>query len=99
MRARFSASVVLLLIVASLVLPLAAVAVEEAPADEPSTTTTFAEGEEPAIVDPALEVEAEEQPWTARFLYPALVATAVLIIAGVMLRYIVRIKGRYRVVE
>ncbi len=65
---------------------------------EDVTTTVDPSAPQPAEPDPAPEEIAIVQPWTARFLIPALVGTALLLIAGVTLYYFIRIKNRYRVV-
>ena len=53
---------------------------------------------EPAVVVPE-EAEAEEEdPWTTRFLAPAVVVICVLAVVGSLAYYVVRIRGRYRVV-
>ena len=54
---------------------------------------------EPAVVLISEDAEADEQPWTARFLIPLLVGSAILIVGGVGLYYLIAIKNRYRVVE
>ena len=54
---------------------------------------------EPAVEVPDAEGEDEEDPWTARFLAPAVVAIAVLTVGASLAYYVVRIRGRYRVVQ
>lgn len=54
---------------------------------------------EPAVEVPEAEGEDEEDPWTARFLAPAVVAIAVLTVGASLAYYVVRIRGRYRVVQ
>ncbi len=41
--------------------------------------------------------EATQDPWTARFLGPAVVVIAVIAIGASLFYYVVRIRGRYRV--
>ncbi len=52
---------------------------------------------EPAVVVPEEEAEEAEDPWTARFLGPAVVVISVVAVVGSVAYYIVRIRGRYRV--
>ena len=53
---------------------------------------------EPAVILPDAAEEEEEDPWTARFLAPAVVVIAVVSLGASVSYYIVRIRGRYRVV-
>jgi membrane protein implicated in regulation of membrane protease activity len=69
-----------------------------------TTETTVAseqifEGEGPAVEAPADEVEVTEQPWTVRFLYPAILAATVLLIVGIAIGYNRNIRKRYQVVS
>ena len=67
-----------------------------------ATTTTvspFPPGGEPAVTVPPVEIKEAVQPWTARFVYPALIGLAIILPLGLLLYYLVRIKGRYRVVS
>jgi hypothetical protein len=98
MRSRFVAFAALIAVLMTLVVPFVALAAEEETGDEATTTSTFVEGEGPAVPIVVEEPEEEEQPWTARFLIPILVLTAILIIAPVTFVYFARIKNRYRVV-
>jgi hypothetical protein len=52
---------------------------------------------EPAVEVPVTAPEATEDPWTARFLGPAVVIIAVVAIGASVAYYVVRIRGRYRV--
>ncbi len=54
---------------------------------------------EPAVVVPEEAEEAEEDPWTARFLGPAVVVIAVVSVGSAASYYLVRVRGRYRVVQ
>lgn len=76
--------------------PAAAIATE---AETESTTTTAADPDAivPAVEVPAVAEEAEEPPWTTRFLAPATLALGVLGVVGAAAYYGVRIVGRYRV--
>jgi len=55
-------------------------------------------GEEPAVVIPPAETEVPEQPWTARFIIPLLVVTAIVLVIGVLIAYNHSIRNRYKVV-
>ena len=53
---------------------------------------------EPAVMVPEAVEEAEEDPWTARFLAPAVAALGAVAVGSAAAYYVVRIRGRYRVV-
>ena len=56
-------------------------------------------GDEPAVV---LETESEEpgeEAWTFRFLVPTLMIGTAVVVAGVVIGYGLRVRGRYRVVQ
>lgn len=75
-----------------------AAAQEEEPADVTGTTaTTFAPGEEPAVVVSDAGAAEDEPAWTFRFLVPTLLALSGLALVAVVVGYGVRVKGRYRV--
>ena len=54
---------------------------------------------EPAVEIPEAAEEDEEDPWTARFLAPAVVVIAAVTVGASLAYYVVRIRGRYRLVE
>ncbi len=92
-----------LAVLAVVVLALPVLATEGTTEEEPVTTTiaqepVFENGE-PAIVVPPAEATEEEQPWTARFIYPTLVLVTVLLIAGLIVGYNRSIRHRYVVVS
>lgn len=100
--------VVLLAIAAAFVFALAgpAYATESTDDSEGGTGTTdttvvsepvFEDGE-PAIVIPPGEIEVEEQPWTARFLYPSIVIGTAILLIGLIFGYNRSIRHRYKVV-
>ena len=67
-----------------------------------TTETTVAEvpiatGEAPAVVIPPPEPAEVEQPWTARFLIPLLVVTAIVLVIGVAIAYNRSVRTRYKV--
>ena len=62
-----------------------------------ATTPSF-EGDPPAVVAPPVVIEVEDQPWTARFIYPTIAAVTVILIIGVAIGYNRRIRKRYQVV-
>ncbi len=68
----------------------------EAETDEAPENTS---GVEPAVEAPPAAEDDEEQPWTARFLAPTLLALGVVITVIATGYYATRIRGRYRVVE
>lgn len=95
----------LVVLSALLMLSIAAPALasgDETAADDTTDTTIavepIAEGEGPAVIIPVPEEDAAEQPWTARFLIPLLVVTAILLIIGVAIAYNRSIQRRYKVV-
>jgi hypothetical protein len=55
--------------------------------------------DQPAVVIPAPELEEPEQPWTARFLIPLLVVTAIVLIIAVPIVYNHSVRHRYKVVS
>jgi len=73
-----------------------------APLSVVNPTPAMAEPEviaaEPAVVIPEAAEEESEDPWTARFLAPAAVVIAVITVGAAVSYYVVRIRGRYRVV-
>jgi hypothetical protein len=71
--------------------------------EEETTETTVApqpifENGEPAIVVPPVEEEPEEQPWTSRYLYPAIVIMTVLLLVFLVIWYNRNIRHKYDVV-
>ena len=91
---------VLLLAVAA---PATAAEHGEEEAAETTETTVAAvpinAGEEPAVVIPLPEIEEPDQPWTARFLIPLLVVTAIVLVIGVAIAYNHSVRHRYEVVS
>lgn len=51
----------------------------------------------PAVEAPAPVPPDTEQPWTARFLAPAIVVLGVAVVVAAGAYYIVKVRGRYRV--
>ena len=84
------------LAVVLLFLPGPVAIVAQSPAMAAPAETVAAE---PAVILPEEEAEDEEDPWTARFLAPAVVVIAVVAIGASLSYYVVRIRGRYRVAE
>jgi hypothetical protein len=69
---------------------------------EAETETTEAPAVESGVV-PAVEAPdagegEEEQPWTARFLAPAVLTIGIVAIVVSAIAYATRVRGRYRVV-
>lgn len=75
--------------------PLAVVGTPAAYADAAAATVLA----QPAVEVPEEAEAEEEQPWTIRFLAPLTVALAVVIVGGALTYYVVRVRGRYRVVQ
>jgi len=84
-------------------LTVPALATEESTGDDTTATTVapeqISEGEGPAVEAPPSEEAADEQPWTARFIYPVLVLVTILLIVGLIIGYNRSIRGRYHVVS
>lgn len=100
--------IVLVALVAVLALSVAvpALAAEQGEGTEADTTDTttavavaISAGGEPAVVIPPAEIEVPDQPWTARFLIPLLVVTAVMLVVGVAIAYDRTIRHRYKVIS
>jgi hypothetical protein len=89
---------VLAMVVASPVL-----ATEDSTEVETTETTVapeqISEGEGPAVEAPADAVEVPEQPWTARFIYPAIVVITIVLIIGIAIGYNRNIRKRYQVIS
>ncbi len=83
--------VVLLLFVPA---PLAIIGSPAAIAD----TSVQVVAAEPAVMLPEAEEEADEDPWTARFLAPAVAALGAVAVGSAAAYYVVRVRGRYRVI-
>jgi hypothetical protein len=56
-------------------------------------------GDGPMVMIPAPEIDEPEQPWTARFLIPLLVVTAIVLVIGVIIAYNHSVRHRYKVVS
>ena len=57
----------------------------------------FENGEPAVVIPPAEEVEEEEQPWTARFMYPLIVVLIIVLIIGMIIGWN-RLRNRYEVI-
>jgi hypothetical protein len=90
------ASIVRALAVMLLLVPAPLATIEAAPAYAAPAHVLAAE---PAVEVPEAAEEDEEEPWTARFLAPAVVVIAVVTVGASLAYYVVRIRGRYRVVQ
>lgn len=53
---------------------------------------------EPAVMVPEAEEEETEDPWTSRFLAPAVAVLGAVAVGSAAAYYVVRVRGRYRVV-
>lgn len=56
-------------------------------------------GIEPAVEAPPVVEEDTEQPWTARYLAPAVLVIGIVALIASGAAYMIRVRGRYRVVE
>jgi hypothetical protein len=74
--------------------PLVAVGTPAAVADSGAQVVAA----EPAVMVPEVAEEEADSPWTARFLAPAVVVIGVITVGAALSYYVVRIRGRYRVV-
>ncbi len=96
--------IVIFAIVSMLTLAIAAPSFAAQNSSEGETTaTTVAPAEvggsqSPAIPAPPPDAEGFEQPWTVRFIYPAILLLAGLLIVGLVFGYNRRVRQRYRVV-
>ena len=79
---------------------LPAFGASDTPAAETTDTTVIDNHEnlKPAVPAPPPEVVDEEQPWTVRFIYPAIAIAAVLLLVGLVIGYNRSVRGRYTVV-
>jgi hypothetical protein len=100
---RMRVVVLVVLVVVLAVVAAAPALATESPTEPGETSTTIAEptfeNGEPAVVIPVVEEEEEDQPWTARFIYPTLVAVTIILIIGLLIGYNRSIRHRYKVVN
>jgi len=75
------------------------VAFTEAETEETEPATENMSGVTPAVEAPAADGEEAEQPWTARFLAPALLVLGIIAVVLVVVYYGVRMRGRYEIVD
>ena len=99
--ARIASLAMVALVLFALASPALATQSSEEPSGGTETTTTSPafDGDPPAVIIPPVVIEVEEQPWTARFIYPTLAVATVLLIAGVAIGYNRRIRKKYQVVS
>jgi hypothetical protein len=95
---RTVAFVSLLVFVVALAAPAMATESSDDTTDTTAEPVQISEGEQPAIVAPPIEAGEEEQPWTARFIYPLIVVGTFVLIIGVAIGYNRSIRTRYKVV-
>ena len=69
---------------------------ENEPADE---EPAFDPNMEPAVVSPPADDAAREEPWTALYLAPVLLLGGVLALGSYGALYLVRVRGKYDVVD
>jgi hypothetical protein len=77
-------------------LPAIAVGQEGEEGDEVEVATTSVDSGAAIEIPPIDPIEAPD-PWTTRFLIPTILALTVVVIGGVVVYYLVAIKGRYKV--
>jgi len=75
------------------------VAFTEAEAEEEAPAAENTSGVTPAVEAPSGAAEEAEQPWTARFLVPAVLALGIIAVVLVVVYYGVRMRGRYKIVD
>ena len=78
-----------------LALPSAALAQDEESEDAEPVPIAVDSGA--AVELQPVEIADETPPWTQRFLVPAIMALTVVAVGGVIVYYLVAIKGRYTV--
>ena len=93
---RYVEIIVRALVVMLLFVPAPLLAIDAAPAYAAPIDVVVAQ---PAVEIPEAEEADEEAPWTARFLAPAVVVIAAITVGASLAFYVVRIRGRYRVVQ
>jgi hypothetical protein len=96
--AGFALAVLLALAVAAPALGSETESVEDDTTETTVAAVPISSGEEPAVMIPPPEHQQEEQPWTARFLIPLLVVTAIVVVVGVAVAYNHSVRHRYKVV-
>ena len=84
------------LLVGLLLLPAAAMGLQDEELDEIETTQTSVESGAAVEVPPVAEVETAD-PWTTRYLIPTILALTVVVIGGAVVYYLVGIKAKYNV--
>lgn len=91
----------LVLLVLAIALPAAATeSSDESETTETTVTTTPEfEGDPPSVIAPPVVIDVEDQPWTARFIYPTIAVVTVILIVGVAIGYNRRIRKKYQVVD
>ena len=77
-------------------LPAIAVGQEGEEGDEVEVAPTSVDSGAAIEIPPIDPIEAPD-PWTTRFLIPTILALTVVVIGGVVVYYLVAIKGRYKV--
>jgi len=84
----------------ALAITLPAFAAQDTGEEETTETTVAAEHDHlaPAVPAPPPEKVDDEQPWTARFIYPTIAAVTVILLIGLAIGYNRSIKKRYTVV-
>jgi len=85
-------------LVAGLIVLLPAIAMGSEGEESEDAEATPISVESGAAVDiPPIDPAETPEPWTARYLIPTILALTVVVIGGVIVYYLVGIKGRYSV--
>ena len=85
-------------LLAGLVLMLPATAMGSQGEEAEDAETTAVSVESGAAVEvPPVDLPETTDPWTSRYLIPTILALTVVVIGGVIVYYLVGIKGRYNV--
>ena len=80
-----------------LLLPAVAMGAQGEESDEAEVATITVDSGAAVDVPPIDPVEAPD-PWTTRYLIPTILALTVVVVGGLIVYYLVAIKGRYAVV-
>ena len=85
-------------LVAGLIFLLPAIAMGSQGEESEDAEATPISADSGAAIDvPPIDPAETPEPWTARYLIPTILALTVVVIGGVVVYYLVGIKGRYSV--
>ncbi len=97
--ARIASIAMLVLLILAMSAPALGTESSDETTETTVTTTPSFQGDPPAVVAPPVVIEVEQQPWTARFIYPTLGVVTVILIAGIAIGYNRKIRKKYQVVD